>query len=148
MKTKAMILMKCFIPIIILAFYQIVSAQGMYSGTKSHPMPVIWGEVAKLSKDGAPIKIEDKKIEVKLVKVYYEGEVVAGGLAKPTSGEVQEAFIGDKKVTLEKSDIGTGYLNTKEFGKIAILFSSSLTSDYCVLAVNDTQLQKIKSFVK
>ena len=89
---------------------------GVYSGSESQPVPSISGEVLRLIDPGPPIKSEATGKKARLVNVYYEGEVVQAGLAKPTGGNVGELYIGDKQVKLTSGDIAEGYLHTEDFG--------------------------------
>jgi len=116
-------------------------AQGVYWGTKGAPMPYFNGVVAKLIKPGDSPKIEETKIEVKLVKAYYRGNLLPNGLAKPTEGAAEEVLIAGKKLALKSKDFGKGFLQTEEYGDILILFDPNWLK--CILAMTPEQLAKL-----
>ena len=116
------------------------NASGTYSGTAIAPIPLVYGQVAKLIELGPPMKLELLDARVRLLKAYYEGTVVTGGLVKPSDGGVQEVYVGDKKLTLKKTDFKDGYLHTAECGTLPIFFFSSLMSEGCVLAFSEKAL--------
>jgi len=134
--------------IIACVFSRSAAAQGVFLGSKDHRVGAIYGTVARIADKGPPLKLDKTKIEAKLVRVYYEGEVLKGGLVKPTLGEADGLTIGDFKVELVKKDLAKGYLETKEFGKVTLFFVSTLTSESCTLAVDDEQLKKIRGKIK
>jgi hypothetical protein len=144
--------MKAFQFIAILVLVSLVEAaavaQGVDAGSKEYPLTAIYGDVRTIAQSKPSLKLESTKLEAKLSGVYYEGTVQQGGLVKPTSGEVQQVTVGDLKVELANMDFSNSYLDTKEFGRIALFFSSSLTSERCILAVTDEQLKKIQAKVK
>ena len=113
---------------------------GVYSGSESQPVPSISGEVLRLIDPGPPIKSEATGKKARLVNVYYEGEVVQAGLAKPTGGNVGELYIGDKQVKLTSGDIAEGYLHTEDFGDVLLFFLPSLSTEKCFLVMTRQQL--------
>jgi hypothetical protein len=119
------------------------SGVGLYAGTKDFPIPEVFGTVATLVKEGPPIELKDEKIEVRLVKAYYAGYVVSEKYVQPAEGGVQELHIAGKKVALVSNDISTGCIDTKEYGAMPILFSSSLTSESVILIMTSGQLEKL-----
>lgn len=143
---------KMFAVILVISLLtQSAIAQGVFAGTKKAPLPVAWGWVYKITEKGPPLKLEATKLQVKFSDIYDEAESVAnsGGLFKPTSGEVQTIIIGDFKVELASKDFSKGFLDTKDFGKIALFVIPSITSsDSWILAVTDEQLKKIQAKVK
>lgn len=124
-------------------------AQGAYGGSKEHPMTAAFGEVQKIVARGTPLKLEATKIEVKFSGIYYEAVAESGRLCRPTSGEAQTVVIGDFKVELASKDFSKGFLDTKDFGKIALFVIPNMTGpDSWIMAVTDEQLKKIQPKIK
>jgi len=120
------------------------NAGGTYAGSEKHPVPVVRGLVAEIVEKGPPMKLAPLDIPVKLVKAHYAGPVVTGGLVKPTEGGAQEAYVGDMKLTLIDNSVSDGTLNTKEFGRLPVFFSSSLVMTGCVVAFPEKELVKLR----
>jgi len=120
------------------------------AGSKAEPMPVAHGEVQRVTEKGPPLKLEATKIQVKCSDIYYRAVAKSGGLHEPVSGEVQTVIIGDFKVQLASKDFSKGFLDTKDFGKIAlfIMLNMGPGPDRLILAVTDEQLKKIHEKVK
>jgi hypothetical protein len=113
---------------------------GVWSGSKSQPIPSISGVVLRIIEPGPPIKFETTGRMARLVKVYYMGEVVQRGLAKPTAGNVGELYIGDENVKLKCGDISTGYLQTEDYGDVLLFFLPSVSTEKCFVAMSPQQL--------
>lgn len=117
-------------------------AQGVFWGNKAAPLHYFNGVVAKLIKAGASPKVEETKTEVKLVKAYYRGDLQPSGLAQPTEGGAEEAFIDGMKLTLKSKEFNKGFLQTEEYGDILILFDPNRLK--CVFAMTPEQLAKLE----
>ena len=106
------------------------------------------GNVAKLVKDGKPPEFELTKHQARIVDSYQQSVVVGGGYTKPIGGELKELRIDGSKIELRDQRFSDGTINTKPFGPVRVLFSSSLTGSGFVLIMTEDQLKTLDSRAK
>ena len=82
------------------------------------------------------------------LKGYYSRSVVGeGGIPKTVGGQVEELICEGKKIELVSNKFAEGFLETKEYGKIKIQFSTSLTSSGFSVWLTEKQKEAlIKAF--
>ena len=122
------------------------------TATPAPPFPIseelsCW-TVATVIEQGPPAQLGSTDVEIEFRDYFYNGVVTGGGFLKPTSGSIGEAHIGGRKATLAQADFGDGYIATVEFGKIEVLFTSSISADCAFLVATPEQLIQIADWLR
>jgi hypothetical protein len=76
---------------------------------------------------------------------YYDGVVASDGV-KPTGGEIGQLLCGVKPIELSQSEFVDGHIVTKDFGRIRVRFSSSLTSGGFAVFLKPSQKSALARF--
>lgn len=122
---------------------QEASGSGTYSGNEGAPIPQVYGKVAKLSSVGPPLKFDPTTLEVEARSVHYRGTVI-GDFVQPSAGGIKELFVSGKPLTLESSALGSGCLDTKELGRVRVLFKNSMMNEEITLVLSGEQIKKLE----
>jgi hypothetical protein len=89
--------------------------------------------------------VPPKELAFEVQDFYYNGAVAADGV-KPNGGEVGKLLCAGKAVELASPEFEDGYIVTKDFGKIKVRFSSSLTSEGFAVFLTPTQKGALRKF--
>jgi len=92
-------------------------------------------------------KYEETKYNATLKDYNYDAAVAGAGIAKPIDGNIGEFLIQDVKLTMKKKKFESGAIETKELGKVRILFSSSLAREGFIALLTKEQLKQLEGLL-
>ncbi len=115
---------------------------GVFLGSSSAPMPEMDGVLVKAMSTTPPINLVATDIKIKLLKVYYRGQVT-GSYVQPSEGSVETLFVGDKNIEMVSGDFSSGCIRTKEFGFMPILFDANMFGGGGYLVVTPEQFDQL-----
>jgi hypothetical protein len=106
------------------------------------------GTIVTLAEKGPPPKFGETKIAVELIQYNYLGIVAGDGLVKPQGGSIEKVLVAGKDVALTRHDFSEGYIHTKEFGRIEVLFGASVTGECVLLVATPDQVTQIVEWIR
>lgn len=122
------------------------------SKSKSSSLPVTTsptcGTIITQIKDDSLEQFGQTEIEIEFTNFYFDGIVAGNGFVKPVNGSVEVVKIGNKSVTLTRNDFGDGYIYSKEFGQLKVLFSSNIMQGCPYIVATPEQLTQITDWLK
>ena len=89
--------------------------------------------------------VPSTELALEIQDFYYNGAVAEDGVA-PNGGEVGKLLCLNKPIELASPEFEDGFIATKDFGKIKLRFSSSLTSEEYAVFLTPNQKRELKKF--
>jgi len=89
--------------------------------------------------------VQPDELALEIREFYYDGVVASDGV-KPTEGEIGQLLCGVKPIELSQSEFVDGHIVTKDFGRIRVRFSSSLTSGGFAVFLKPSQKSALARF--
>jgi len=116
-------------------------------------LSVFWSACEQKIDNTKPFNDEDynfvapSELAFTLKDFHYDAAVGEGGTAKPIGGKIGTLLCNDKVIDLENNEFENGFITTKEYGKIKILFSSSLTETGMAIYLTNIQKKALLDFI-
>lgn len=91
--------------------------------------------------------LDPEELQCALQGFSYEVEIGEGGKPLPPRGHIGRFFCAEKEIPLLKNEVDRGFIVTRDFGKIKMEASASVTRSEIYLFVTDRQLKALKEYV-
>jgi hypothetical protein len=96
---------------------------------------------------GNPPKLQPSEHVVRVVNFERQTVDVRGELVVPMEGQIEELWIGDRRVTLKDGKIYRGFVETEEFGWVFFFLSSSMGKPGYFVVMAPQQLDLVPAFL-
>lgn len=90
--------------------------------------------------------VPPSELEFTIEDFNYEAMVGKGGTAVPIGGNIGKLLCNGKEIELANTEFEDGFIVTKDFGRIQVLFSSSLTRTGMEIRLTDKQKKDLVDF--
>jgi len=90
--------------------------------------------------------VPPSELEFSIEDMHYNAMVGESGTAVPVGGEIGKLLCNGKPIELASKEFDDGHIVTKDFGRVKILFSSSLTQSGMAIYLTNKQKKAISDY--